>query len=108
MHDKLERLGFPLGTRVVMASPDPTGYVRTGQTGTVCHYTSCWEDTDGCNIGVQWDEGYVGYHDCSKTCKNGYGRYVPHTCLLPEGYDIDLGEIQASELSISALFDITS
>ena len=90
-----------------MIDDDPNGIVPTGMTGIVCHYTSAWEDIDGCNIGVEWDnDSPSGYHNCMGTCKLGHGRYVPHTCLALSNYD--LGEIESSEISINALFDTSS
>lgn len=101
-----DNYGFPVGTRVVMSRKDPTDYVRIGMTGVVCHIVDIDQFSCNCNIGVRWDEHHSGYHSCNGRCDSGYGRYVPHTCLAMEY--IDLGEIQTSEFSISALFDITS
>lgn len=98
--------GFPVGARVVMAKKDPCGYVRVGQAGIVCDIVYRNRFTYNCNIGVRWDENHSGYHSCNGRCDHDHGRYVPHECLVME--DIDLGEIQISEFSINALFDITS
>lgn len=103
---KLESLGFPIGSRVVLVSKDPTGYVEIGSIGTVCHYTSEWERVDGCNVGVEWDDGSYRYHDCMGRCKRDHGRYVPHTCITLER--VDLGEFDPAEFSIETLFQLNS
>lgn len=102
MKDKLEQLGFPLGSRVVLVQEDPTGYVEIGQQGVVCHYTSEWEHVDGCNIGIELDEEKAVYHNCKGHCGSDRGRYVPHTAIAR--VDLDLGEIEASGLTLESLF----
>ena len=86
-----------------MTGPDPYNYVRYGQVGTVCHYI-CFGD--GCDVGVSWDEENGRLHNCNGHCKNNHGRYVPHTSLQLK--EIDLGEIDVSDFSLEALFDIIS
>lgn len=102
MEDKLKQLGFPLGSRVVLVQEDPTGYVKIGQQGVVCHYTSQWEHDDGCNIGIELDEEKFTYHDCKGHCRRDRGSYVPHTAIAL--VDLDLGEIEASGLTLESLF----
>lgn len=100
MEEILEELGFPVRSRVVMVGEDPTHYVVAGRRGVVCDYVDCFDD--GCNIGVRWDEETVGFHDCMCNCDPGHGRYVPHTSLVLE--ELDLGQIELSEMDIGSLF----
>ena len=100
MEEILEELGFPIGSRVIMVGEDPTHYVTSGRRGVVCDYVSHF--SDGCNIGVRWDEKSLGFHNCMNTCDSGYGRYVPHTSLALE--QLDLGQIEPSEMDIGSLF----
>lgn len=100
MEETLEKLGFPLGSRVIMVGEDPTHYVAPGRRGVVCDYVSCFDD--GCNIGVRWDERSSSFHDCMGICDSEHGRYVPHTSLVLE--QPDLGQIELSEMDIGLLF----
>lgn len=103
---KLESLGFPVGTKVVMTGDDPCHFVKKGQTGIVCHYTNDWEDVDGCNIGVEWDEKSHSFHNCMSHCKNLHGRYVPHTSL--SNLDLDLGSFETSDFDFDFLIGVNT
>ena len=94
--------GFSVGTRVVLLEEDPYGYVKLNSIGTVCHLIGDYF-SDGCDIGVEWDEEDRRFHDCNGRCKRRHGRYVPHECLGL--LDLDLGEIDSREVNIFSLFE---
>lgn len=98
-----EYLGFKIGDRVSLIMKDPCGYVKVGSTGVVCDFETGGVFAYGCDIGVEWDEWGVGFHDCCGSCKNGYGRYVPHEAL--RFIKIDFGEIDTDVSVIGALYE---
>lgn len=99
----LDSLGFPIGSGVVMVGEDPNRTIKIGEIGIVCDYHKY---SDGCDIGVAWEVKRAANHNCFGKCENGHGRYVPHASISI--VDLDLGELDMSELSVSALLGITS
>lgn len=99
----LESLGFPIGSRVVMVGGDPTGCIKAGEIGTVCYYR---EFSDGCNIGVEWEESSGSKHNCDGYCKSKHGRYVPHTSIRL--LDLDLGNFEMSDQDFDFLLGINT
>ena len=96
-----EKYGFRVGDRVVFTDDeDPDGGVYNGQTGTVCSLKEYYEED--C-IGVEWDIEKCKYHDCSGSCQDHHGWWVPFTHIAL--VDIDIGEIKSSEFDLDVLFD---
>lgn len=64
---------FNVGDRVYLRDNkyvDDCGNTHAGDTGTIC-----WTDSNGLNVGVEFDR-YVEGHDCGGACKYGYGWYI--------------------------------
>lgn len=94
-----EKHGFHLGERIMFtASEDPDNGVKYGQTGTIC---SLDDDYGGDAVGVEWDIEKNKYHQCSGKCKNHHGWWVPFDQI--ERINVDIGEIEASDMPITAL-----
>ena len=86
-----------------MVGMDPGGYIKRGEIGVVCHYRKF---SDGCDIGVEWENSAPERHDCFGRCKSGHGRYVPHTSISL--LDFDLGNIEMSDQDFDFLLGINT
>lgn len=99
----LSKYGFNIGDNVTFVNEiDPDDGVVRGQTGTICTFEGAEEDC----VGVRWDKDAGYYHSCSGYCEDRRGWYVPYHGLIKTNNLIDLGEIDAVNGAIDALYEI--
>ena len=86
--------GFGVGDRVVAVSPVDGNSQLVGMAGTVIHISDMTPP-----IGVEFDEMFVGGHDCGGRGRYGYCRYGFVKSFEAEAVEIDVDPEE------TALFD---
>lgn len=76
---------FAVGDRVIAVSQVDGREDLVGRSGTVVHIRRGY-----CSIGVCFDEGFKGGHNCHGTCEHGRGRYGdPDSFVMEPNLDVD-------------------